>query len=224
MSIVVTGAAGFIGANLVKALNRRGETDIVAVDNLTRADKFANLVDCEIGEYVDKEEFLARLADGDFDDDVTAVLHEGACSDTMETDGRYVMRNNYRYSIAVLDWTQSYTTRQEARAKEGMKPEDSLAAKNKKLCATIKEKNTANVQEGMDNLNKAIQLRQDYEDAMAYLNLMYRERADIECDDPGARTEDLKKADEWQDKTMATRKAKAEKQPGGGAIVMDENK
>ena len=107
MPIVVTGAAGFIGANLVKALNRRGETDIIAVDNLTRADKFANLADCEIGEYVDKDEFLARLADGDFDDDVSAVLHEGACSDTMETDGRYVMRNNYRYSIAVLDWCQN---------------------------------------------------------------------------------------------------------------------
>jgi len=107
MAIVVTGAAGFIGANLVKALNRRGETDIIAVDNLTRADKFANLADCEIGEYVDKDEFLARLADGDFDDDVSAVLHEGACSDTMEGDGRYVMRNNYRYSLAVLDWCQN---------------------------------------------------------------------------------------------------------------------
>jgi tetratricopeptide (TPR) repeat protein len=128
------------------------------------------------------------------------------------------------YSIAVLDWTQSYTTRQESRAKEGMKPEDSLAAKDKKLCATIREKNTANVKEGMDNLTKAIQLRPDYEDAMAYLNLMYRERADIQCDDPAARTADLKTADDWQDKTMATRKAKAEKQPGGGAIVLDENK
>jgi ADP-L-glycero-D-manno-heptose 6-epimerase len=107
MPIVVTGAAGFIGANLVKALNRRGEIDIIAVDNLTRADKFANLVDCEIGEYVDKDEFLSRLADGDFEDDVSAVLHEGACSDTMETDGQYVMRNNYRYSIALLDWCQN---------------------------------------------------------------------------------------------------------------------
>ena len=107
MYIVVTGAAGFIGANLVKALNCRGETRIIAVDNMTRADKCANLVDCEIADYLDKEEFLARLADGDFDDDVGAVLHEGACSDTMEADGRYVMRNNYRYSVSVLDWCQS---------------------------------------------------------------------------------------------------------------------
>ena len=107
MYIVVTGAAGFIGANLVKALNRRGEMRIIAVDNLARADKCANLVDCEIADYLDKEEFLARLADGDFDDDVGAVLHEGACSDTMEADGRYVMRNNYRYSVSVLDWCQS---------------------------------------------------------------------------------------------------------------------
>jgi ADP-L-glycero-D-manno-heptose 6-epimerase len=107
MSIIVTGAAGFIGANLVKALNRRGETSIIAVDNLSRADKFANLVDCEIDEYLDKDEFLTRLADGDFDDDISAVFHEGACSDTMETDGRYMMRNNYQYSVAVLDWCQN---------------------------------------------------------------------------------------------------------------------
>ncbi len=107
MQIVVTGAAGFIGANLVKALNRRGETRIIAVDNMTRADKCANLVDCEIDDYLDKDEFLARLADGDFDDDIRAVLHEGACSDTMEADGRYMMRNNYRYSVTLLDWCQS---------------------------------------------------------------------------------------------------------------------
>ena len=128
------------------------------------------------------------------------------------------------YSIAVIDWTQTYQPRMEARAKEGMKTEDSLAAKNKKLCAEIREKNTGNIQEGIDNLNKAIQLRPDYDDAMAYLNLMYRERADVECDDPGARAADLKTADEWVDKTMATKKAKAEKQPGVGGIVMDQNK
>jgi ADP-L-glycero-D-manno-heptose 6-epimerase len=106
MYIVVTGAAGFIGANLVRALNDRGQTEIIAVDNLARADKFANLVDCEIADYLDKDEFLLRLADGDFDDDVEAILHQGACSDTMETDGRYMMRNNYRYSTSLLDWCQ----------------------------------------------------------------------------------------------------------------------
>ncbi len=107
MYIVVTGAAGFVGANLVRGLNARGQTDIIAVDNVTRADKFRNLVDCEIIDYVDKDEFLVRLAAGDFDDDVAAILHQGACSDTMETDGRYMMRNNYRYSVSLLDHCQN---------------------------------------------------------------------------------------------------------------------
>jgi tetratricopeptide (TPR) repeat protein len=127
------------------------------------------------------------------------------------------------YSVAVIDWTQTYVPRQEERAKLGMKPDDALPTKDKKVCASVKEKNTANVQEGIDNLNKALQLRPDYDDAMAYMNLMYRERADIQCDDPSARSSDLKTADEWVDKTMATKKAKAEKQPGAGGIVMDQN-
>ncbi|HTT14049.1 MAG TPA: ADP-glyceromanno-heptose 6-epimerase [Burkholderiaceae bacterium] len=106
MKIVVTGAAGFIGANLVKALNDRGETDIVAVDNLTRADKFHNLTDCEIANYFDKGEFLdlvRRRALPKPD----VVFHQGACSDTMQTDGRYMMENNFRYSIELLRWCQT---------------------------------------------------------------------------------------------------------------------
>ncbi len=120
------------------------------------------------------------------------------------------------YSMAVIDWTQTYQPRMEERAKLGLKPEDSLPAKDKKVCAMVKEKNSANIQEGIDNLNKALQLRPDYDDAMAYMNLMYRERADVQCDDQDARAADLKTADEWVDKTMATKKAKAEKQPGHG--------
>ncbi len=104
MYYIVTGAAGFVGANLVKALNERGITRIIAVDNLTKADKFKNLVDCEIADYLDKGEFLERLLCGHFDGDVEAIFHEGACSDTMETDGRYMMENNYRYSLSLLDW------------------------------------------------------------------------------------------------------------------------
>ena len=104
MYIIVTGAAGFIGSNIVKALNDRGEKNILAVDNLKRADKFRNLVDCEIADYLDKEDFLDRLLAGDFDGDVRAIFHEGACSDTMETDGRYMMENNFRYSQDMLDW------------------------------------------------------------------------------------------------------------------------
>ena len=76
MAIVVTGAAGFIGSNLVKALNARGETDIIAVDNLTRGDKFRNLVDCQISHYVDKEEFLAEIVSGHWDGEISAILHQ----------------------------------------------------------------------------------------------------------------------------------------------------
>ncbi len=101
---IVTGAAGFIGANIVKGLNERGIDNIIAVDNLTRADKFRNLVDCEVADYLDKQEFIEMLAEGHFDGCVEAVLHEGACSDTMETDGRYMMENNYRYSVSLLDF------------------------------------------------------------------------------------------------------------------------
>jgi ADP-L-glycero-D-manno-heptose 6-epimerase len=104
MYTIVTGAAGFIGANLVKALNSRGVVDIIAVDNLKQGDKFRNLVDCEIADYLDKQEFIGMLAAGDLDGAVEAVLHQGACSDTMEHDGRYMMDNNYRYSLELLDF------------------------------------------------------------------------------------------------------------------------
>jgi len=106
MYYIVTGAAGFIGSNLVKALNERGEHNIIAVDNLKNADKFRNLTDCEIADYLDKEEFIEHLHDGYFDGLITAVLHEGACSDTMESDGRYMMQNNYRYSLELLNYCQ----------------------------------------------------------------------------------------------------------------------
>ncbi len=107
MYIVVTGAAGFIGSNIVKALNARGETGILAVDNLSHADKFRNLADCEIADYLDKEYFRAALDAGTFDGEIAAILHQGACSDTMQTDGRYMMENNYRYSVDLLAYCQS---------------------------------------------------------------------------------------------------------------------
>lgn len=106
MTIIVTGAAGFIGSNIVKALNLRGVTDIVAVDNLRQADKFKNLVDCDIAEYLDKKAFRGLVEAGDLGGDIEAIVHQGACSDTMETDGRYMMKNNYRYSLSLLDWCQ----------------------------------------------------------------------------------------------------------------------
>jgi ADP-L-glycero-D-manno-heptose 6-epimerase len=107
MYYIVTGAAGFIGSNLVKALNERGEKNIIAVDNLSKADKFKNLVDCEIADYLDKEDFLGKLQEGFFDGLVSAVLHQGACSDTMETDGRYMMDNNYQYTLELLNYCQN---------------------------------------------------------------------------------------------------------------------
>jgi len=100
---VVTGAAGFIGSNLVKALNGRGIRDVIAVDNLAHGDKFANLVDCEIADYIDQGEFLGAFTAGRYVGRVAAVLHQGACSDTTESDGRYMMENNYRYSCALLE-------------------------------------------------------------------------------------------------------------------------
>jgi tetratricopeptide (TPR) repeat protein len=131
------------------------------------------------------------------------------------------------YSIGVIDWTQSYAPRMEERAKLGLKPEEHLNPKNKdqkKVCDDLKQKNMPIIQEGIDNLKKAIELRPDYDDAMAYMNLMYREKADLGCDDLAARAEDLKTADGWLDKNLAVRKAKAEKQPGAQGIVNDQAK
>ena len=102
--IIVTGGAGFIGSNIVKALNLRGRSDILVVDNLTNGVKFLNLPDCEIQDYMDKEDFLARIESGFDFGPVEAIFHEGACSSTTEWDGRYMMRNNYDYSKALLHW------------------------------------------------------------------------------------------------------------------------
>jgi ADP-L-glycero-D-manno-heptose 6-epimerase len=108
--IIVTGAAGFIGSNIVRGLNSRGITDIIAVDNLTQADKFRNLVDLQIADYVDKTQFYDLFAHGHYGA-VEAVFHEGACSDTMEHDGRYMLDNNYRASRTLLDACQQHGTR-----------------------------------------------------------------------------------------------------------------
>jgi tetratricopeptide (TPR) repeat protein len=126
------------------------------------------------------------------------------------------------YSIGVIDWTQAYQPRQEARSKLGLRPDEPL--KDKKVCAQLRQADEAVIQDGIDALNKALSLRQDYDDAMAYMNLMYREKADRECDEPDQRAADLKTADEWVDKTMAAKKAKAEKQQGPGGITMQQTK
>src|SRR5688572_29846415 len=106
MYTIVTSAAGFIGSRIVAGLNRAGAGSIMAVDNLENSAKFLNLAGCEIEDFVDMRDFLASMEAGEFDGAVEAVLHQGACSDTMETDGRYMMENNYRYSRRLLDWCQ----------------------------------------------------------------------------------------------------------------------
>lgn len=108
--IVVTGAAGFIGSNIVKGLNARGIDDIIAVDDLTQGDKFRNLADLRIADYVDADEFYGIFADGGFGK-VEAVFHEGACSDTMEQDGKYMMDNNYGLSVGLYEACQQRGTR-----------------------------------------------------------------------------------------------------------------
>jgi ADP-L-glycero-D-manno-heptose 6-epimerase len=105
--IIVTGAAGFIGSNIVMALNQRGITDILAVDDLTDGSKFRNLAQAEIADYMDKDAFLALVEAGKLPKP-EAVFHQGACSATTEWNGKFVMDVNYRYSQVLLHWCQKH--------------------------------------------------------------------------------------------------------------------
>jgi len=102
---IVTGAAGFIGCNLVAALNDRGITDILAVDDLKDGDKFRNLAKCRIADYLDKSDFR-KLVASDALGKVDAIFHQGACSDTTERDGQFMMDNNYRYTLELFEYCQ----------------------------------------------------------------------------------------------------------------------
>jgi len=110
MKIVVTGAAGMIGSNLVQGLNAIGIDDVIAVDDLTDGPKYRNLLGARISDYFDRSEFYGRFARGEFGR-IDAVFHEGACSDTMEHDGRYMLDTNYRCSKDLLDACQAQGTR-----------------------------------------------------------------------------------------------------------------
>jgi tetratricopeptide (TPR) repeat protein len=115
------------------------------------------------------------------------------------------------YSIGVIDWTETYALRMKTRAKLHLKPEGSFIGFVQ--CLKVREANLALVADGMEKLKAALERRPDYDDAMAYMNLMYRERADIQCGDRRARAADLKAADKWVDLTIGTKKNKAEKHP-----------
>ncbi|MDE1220590.1 ADP-glyceromanno-heptose 6-epimerase [Vibrio aestuarianus] len=102
--IIVTGGAGMIGSNIIKALNEKGISDILVVDNLKNGRKFQNLVDLDIADYMDRDDFLAQVMAGDDFGSIEAVFHEGACSATTEWDGKYIMLNNYEYSKELLHY------------------------------------------------------------------------------------------------------------------------
>lgn len=110
MKVVVTGAAGMIGSNLVHGLNRQGIDDVIAVDEMTDGQKYKNLLGANVSDYLDKSEFYTRFTRGEFGR-VDAVLHQGACSDTMEHNGRFMLDNNYRCSKDLLDACQAQGTR-----------------------------------------------------------------------------------------------------------------
>ncbi|PYV57668.1 MAG: hypothetical protein DMG91_06095 [Acidobacteria bacterium] len=112
------------------------------------------------------------------------------------------------YSVGVIDWNETYQLRMEVRAKLGLKPGHSMIYTHE--CWEIRDRNQGGIQEGMDMLTEALRLRPDYDDAMAYINLMYRERADVQCGDSESNRADLKNADKWVDLTITTKQRKAE--------------
>jgi hypothetical protein len=112
----------------------------------------------------------------------------------------------------VLVWTQCLQSRVQARAKIQIRPEEQLNAadpQQKRVCAELRAESAPAIEGGISSFQRSVELRPDYDGAMAYLNLMSREPADLDCDDPAGRQQDLKTADRWVDKTLAVRKARA---------------
>lgn len=103
--ILVTGGAGFIGSNFVRALNQQGWRDILVVDDLTDGHKFINLADCQIKDYLDKDDFIRSISEKKLKNKIQAIFHLGACATTTEWDGRFMMKNNYEYSKILFDFS-----------------------------------------------------------------------------------------------------------------------
>jgi tetratricopeptide (TPR) repeat protein len=120
------------------------------------------------------------------------------------------------YSLAVIDWVKWYAAWMKSRADLGMKPEEAGPLKDKKVKAELKEKYAAVVDDGMKNLDKALQIDKDYDDAMAYMNLLIREKADLD-DTPEQYKADVEKADVWVQKALDTKKMKAAKEAAKAA-------
>jgi ADP-L-glycero-D-manno-heptose 6-epimerase len=104
MSIIVTGGAGMIGSNIIEGLNKSGHNDIIVVDHLKNGEKFRNISDLDISDYYDKKDFISLIKDRNDFGQIDAVYHEGACSNTLEWDGQYMMENNYEYSKVLLHY------------------------------------------------------------------------------------------------------------------------
>ena len=127
------------------------------------------------------------------------------------------------YMLGVINWADTYKTAAEVKSKIGLKVDDAFGkGKNdQKACQDLRASQLDKVTEGIKALDSALNVRPEYEDAMAYMNLLYRRKADLECGNPAARTADIAAADKWVAKTMATRQAKSEKQQQAGGIMLD---
>jgi tetratricopeptide (TPR) repeat protein len=124
------------------------------------------------------------------------------------------------YTLGVIAWTKALVTDGEARAKLGMKPDDPGPLKDKKVRAEVASKNGPIVDEGIQDLDKSLKIDPEYDDAMAYENLLYRQKADLE-DSSDSYKQDIDKANDYFQKTIDTRKIKAERKPAGGGITAD---
>jgi Tfp pilus assembly protein PilF len=125
------------------------------------------------------------------------------------------------YTLGVIAWTKTYQPRAEARAKLGMKLEDPGPIKDKKVREELQARNGPVIDYGIKNLEKSLEIDPEYEDAMAYMNLLYRERADLE-ESPEAYKKDSAVADDWVQKALQTKKIKADRKPSGGGITTEQ--